>query len=79
MPAIQRPRALLLGSAACFAQTYVVDAQNGPGANFVEISQAVATVPDGAVLVVRPGAYQGFAINGKSIAVLGSGSVTVVH
>lgn len=77
MPAIQRLTALLLGSASCFAQTYVVDAQNGPGANFVEISQAVATVPDGAVLVVRPGAYQGFAITAKSIAILGGGAVTV--
>lgn len=60
----------LLGSAAV-AQTYVVDGHNGPGTHFTSIAAAVAAVPDGAVLLVRPATYAGFEIVGKSLTVLG--------
>jgi len=48
----------------------VVDAANGPGANFTDIASAVAAVPDGARLLVRPGSYGAFAIAGKGVTVL---------
>lgn len=60
---------VLLCSAAA-AQTFVVDANNGPGASFTSIATAVAAVPDGAVLEVRAGAYDSFAIQNKSLTVL---------
>ena len=52
------------------AQTYIVDAANGPGTNFTDLPAAVATVPDGAVLEVRAGNYSGFAITNKGMSVL---------
>jgi hypothetical protein len=55
------------------AQVFVVDANNGPGANFTTITAAVAAVPSGAVLRVLPGNYDGFSINGKSLTVLNEG------
>ncbi len=39
------------------AQAYVVDVNGGAGANFTSITAAVAAVPDGAILRVRPGDY----------------------
>lgn len=59
------------------AQTYVVDAANGPGANFIDLPTAVAAVPDGAVLLVRAGSYQGFTMSGKGITILGGVGVDV--
>jgi hypothetical protein len=56
---------------AAATQTFIVDAASGPGTNFTNIAPAVAAVPDGAVLRVRAGTYSEFAINGKSLAVLG--------
>lgn len=63
--------------AAAPAQTFVVDANNGPGTNFTSIAAAVATVPDGAVLDVRPGTYSTFTIAGKSVAVIGGPGVWI--
>jgi len=60
-----------------FAQTFVVDVANGPGTNYVSIAAAVAAVPDGAVLLVRPGNYGGFVISGKGLAVLGGTGVGI--
>lgn len=57
-------------SCALSAQTFVVDAAGGPGSNFTDIAAAVAAVPDGATLLVRPGSHGGFAIAGKGIALL---------
>lgn len=59
------------------AQTYVVDAANGPGTNYTTLVAAVAAVPDGAVLLVRPGNYAGFTVAGKGFSVLGGAGVTV--
>lgn len=56
------------------AQTFVVDAANGPGTNFTDLPTAVATVPNGAVLDVRPGTYLGFSMAGKGLTILGVGA-----
>lgn len=61
---------LWLSSAALTGQAFVVDANNGPGAHFTSIAAAVAAVPEGAVLLVRPGVYGGFAV-GKTLRILG--------
>lgn len=56
------------------AQTFVVDAANGPGAHFTTISAAIAAVPDGAVLRILPGLYhESLTIQGKSLTLLGEG------
>lgn len=52
------------------AQTFVVDANNGPGTNFTTIAAAVASVPSGSVLLVRPGAYWAFTIASKSLTLI---------
>lgn len=67
---------LALGASA---QTFVVDASNGPGANFTSIAAAVAAVPTGAVLLVRPGSYGEFRIAGKGLTVLGGPGVDVLQ
>lgn len=71
---------ILLGlslAAVAPAQTFVVDAANGPGANFTTLVAAVAAVPDGAVLLVRPGAYAGFTLAGKGLVILGAPGVSI--
>lgn len=56
------------------AQTFLVDAANGPGAHFTTISAAIAAVPEGAVLRILPGLYQeSLVIVGKSLTLLGEG------
>ena len=52
------------------AQTFVVDVAGGPGSQFVDLPTAVATVPDGATLIVRSGTYVGVAIVQKSLTIL---------
>ena len=69
--------AALILAASAATQTFVVDVNTGPGTNFTAIAAAIAAVPDGAVLEVRPGVYQPFLIQGKSLAVLGTTGVTV--
>lgn len=66
--------ALLLTSRA---QTFVVDQGNGPGTNFTSLAAAAASVPDGAVLLVRPGSYGGFTIAQKGLVVLADPGVQV--
>ena len=58
-------------AAASAAQTFVVDAAGGPGSSFTDLPAAIAAVPDGAVLLVRPGTYTAFEIVGKGVSVLG--------
>lgn len=62
---------------ALSSQTFIVDAANGPGTNFTSLPAAAAAVPDGAVLIVRPGSYAGFAITQKGLAVLADPGVIV--
>ncbi|MCA8951963.1 MAG: hypothetical protein KDE27_20810 [Planctomycetes bacterium] len=75
-PPLVLPFLAVLTSAAV-TQTFVVDASNGPGTNFTSIAAAVAAVPDGAVVLVRPGTYDSFAIQGKSLSVFGGPGVAV--
>lgn len=56
--------------AMTMAQTYIVDAANGPGTNFTDLPAAAAAAPDGAVLEVRAGNYSGFTITNKGMSVL---------
>lgn len=58
------------------AQTFVVDA-NGSG-HFRDLPQAIAQVPSGAVLRVRPGSYSYFALANKSLAIIGDDRDRVV-
>ena len=67
---------LALGTAAS-AQTFLVDAANGPGTNFVDLPAAVAAVPDAAVLLVRAGTYSGFAVTGKGFTILADPNVEI--
>jgi hypothetical protein len=60
------------------AQTFVVDAANGPGAHFTSLPAAVAAVPDGSVLLVRPGSYSGFTLVGKGLTILADPGVAIV-
>lgn len=57
------------------AQTFIVDANGGAGSQFTSIS---AAVPDGATLLVRPGAYLAFTISGKGLSILAEPSVYVL-
>ncbi|HZN38586.1 MAG TPA: hypothetical protein VFD82_07270 [Planctomycetota bacterium] len=59
----------VLGASAV-AQTFVVDANNGPGTNFLDIPPAIAAVPNGSVLLVRSGTYGPIAMSGRSLSVL---------
>lgn len=66
--------ALLICTAALPAQTFTV---GGAGAAYPDIATAVAAVPSGAVLDVRPGQYGPFTIDQKSITVLGGPGVEI--
>lgn len=57
------------------AQTFVVDAANGPGTHFTDLPTAVAAVPDGATLVLRAGAYGPIVLQGKGLTVVGGAGV----
>lgn len=85
MKLAQRVRTLFLAAASCLAtgaaaqaSTWIVDINNGPGANFTQLTDAVANSQAGDVIVVRPGTYtapwQGTAIN-KGVTILGQGNV----
>jgi hypothetical protein len=73
-----RSAAPLLLAGALTAQTFVVDASNGPGTHFTNLAAAVAAVPDGATLLVRAGAYQEFVADRKGLAIHGEPGATVV-
>ena len=66
-----------VGSRSLAAQVYVVDAAGTVGSHFKDLPEAVAAVPDGATLRVRPGSYTGFVIDGKGLAIVGEGAVRV--
>ncbi|MCA8949848.1 MAG: hypothetical protein KDE27_10125 [Planctomycetes bacterium] len=59
------------------AQTFIVDANNGPGTDFTQIGAAVTAVPDGAVLEIRAGTYAPFQIDGKSMSLLAAPGAVV--
>jgi hypothetical protein len=60
------------------AQTYIVDVNGGPGTHFTSIAAAVAAVPDGAVIVVRPGTYTPFGVGNQSLKLLADPGVFVM-
>ncbi|MEZ5963527.1 MAG: hypothetical protein R3F56_06745 [Planctomycetota bacterium] len=68
--------AISLAPTLC-AQTYIVDASNGPGTHFTDLPAAVSSVPDGASLRVRPGQYSQFVITAKSLSILGDSEASV--
>lgn len=73
--------AVCLFAATATSQTFVVDAANGPGTDYTSITAALAAVPDGAVLKVRPGTYNSFVLSGKGVTLLGDpgAKLLVVH
>lgn len=66
-------------AAGLSAQTFVVDAANGPGTDYTSISAAVAAVPDGSTVLVRPGVYGRFRVTGKGLRLLGGIGVIVTN
>lgn len=56
---------------------YIVDAAGGPGTNYADIQAALFAVPDGSTLLVRPGTYASFMIDGKGVTILGDPSFTL--
>lgn len=66
-------------SAGLPAQTFIVDAQGGPGSHYKDLAKAVAAVPSGAVLRVRDGSYPTpFSISNKSITIIGDSRAVLV-
>lgn len=65
-------------AAALSGQVYIVDAAGGAGSHFTDLPQAVAAVPDGATLRVRPGDYHAFTLTGKGLAIVGDDSVNIM-
>lgn len=78
-----RPIALLFPLAmttATIAQAFIVDANNGLGTSFTSLAAATAAVPDGAILLVRPGNYADFVVDGKGLRILADpGALVVSH
>lgn len=56
---------------------FVVDAASGPGTHYTDVQAAVLAVPDGSVLLVRPGTYAPVTIDGKGVTVLADPSFTI--
>lgn len=71
------PLPLLALAAPAFAgQVWVVDDSGGAGIDFTEIAPAVAAAASGDVVLVREGAYAGFAVHGKELAVVADAGAT---
>ena len=51
----------------------------GPGEPFVTIQPAIDAAQDGDVVLVRPGTYAGFVVDGKSLVVHADGAVTLTE
>lgn len=64
-------------TAALSAQAFIVDGSNGPGAQFTDIQSAIDNVADGGVLLIRPGTYPAFQLDGRSMALLADPGVAV--
>ena len=61
-----------------YAGVVVVDASNGPGADFTQLAPAIAAASNGDTLLIRPGNYSGsFTIDGKSLDLVGEPNATV--
>jgi hypothetical protein len=71
------PLVLCAGLAAQGGPIFVVDAAGGAGANYTDLPTAVAAVPDGSTLIVRPGNYAETTIDGKGLTLLGEPTFTI--
>jgi len=75
------PAAAVAGLAALAplgrADVLVVDASNGPGADFTAIGAAIAAAADGDVLLVRDGLYSFALVDGKSLVIQAEATATV--
>lgn len=56
------------------ANTWVVDAANGPGTHFLDLPAAVSAAQSGDTILVRAGSYSAMAIAGKALTIRGAGS-----
>ena len=70
--------ALFLSPVALQAQSYIVDVNGGPGHHYTDLPEAVAAVPDGAVLWVRPGDYSRFTLAKKGLKILSPDRLNVL-
>jgi hypothetical protein len=62
------------------AAVVVVDAANGPGADFEFLWQAIDAAADGDVLLVRPGFYETWStVDGRSLSLVADGDHVSVH
>lgn len=52
-----------------FANLWVVDANGRAGSQFTELAAAVASADDGDAILLRPGTYQGFELQNKSVSI----------
>lgn len=69
---------VLTCAAPAFASNvWIVDAAMGPGAHFSDIPAAVIAASSGDVVLVRSGAYTGFVISGKALAVCADAGAVV--
>lgn len=59
------------------ASTWIVDDDGGVGVHFTDLPPAIAAAVDGDVILVKPGAYNGFTSIGKAVKVLGEPGVLV--
>ena len=70
--------AFQMAVAAAAQGTYIVDAANGPGTSFTDISPAVIAVPDDSVLLVRAGTYYlPVTVHAKAVTILCEPNVSV--
>jgi len=60
---------LVSGLVSAQGAIHIVDVNEGPNADYVQIADAVAGANDGDTLLVRAGGYEPFAIDGKSLTI----------
>jgi hypothetical protein len=67
--------AILAVIVAVLPTTWIVDAANGPGTNFIDLPAAVAAAVSGDTIIVRPGSYTAFNVTGKALTIQGAGAL----
>lgn len=69
---------MLLLATSLLPTIWIVDAQNGPGTDFLDLPAAVAVAQTGDTLLVRAGVYTAFAVTGKALTIRGEGAATTL-